>query len=79
MNLYCVWDEQYEWCCFIFARTRNEAKVMWAGEFGQEYTSARCKTLRKGLGFPIRKCVASPYDPDYGVVVGLGYEYKEDY
>lgn len=78
MNLYCVFDEQYEWCCFVFARTRNEAKAMWASGFDQEYTSARCKTLKRGLNFPLCKLVDHPDDPDYGYVVGLGYEHKED-
>lgn len=78
MNLYCVCDEQYEWCCFIFAHTRNEAKAMWARGFDQEYTSARCKTLKRGVNFPMCKCIDDPDDPDYGYVVGLGYEYKED-
>ena len=55
MNLYMVWDEQYEWCCFIFAHSRNEAKAMWARCFDQEYTSARCKTLEKGVNFPLCK------------------------
>jgi hypothetical protein len=78
MNLYMVLDEQYEWCCFIFAHTRNEAKAMWARCFDQEYTGARCKTLEKGVDFPMCKCVDNPDDPDYGYVLGLGYEYKED-
>lgn len=78
MNLYCVWDEQYEWCCFIFAHSRNEAKAMWAHCFDQEYTSARCKTLKNGVNFPMCKCVDDTDDPDYGYVLGLWYEYKED-
>lgn len=78
MNLYCVYPEQYDWCCFVFAMSRNDAKAMWARCFDQEYINARCKTLHKGLNFPFSKCVDCPDDPDYGYVVGLGYEYAED-
>lgn len=78
MNLYLVQDLLYEWGCFIFAPTRNQAKVMWARYFDQEYTSARCKTLKRGVNFPMCKCIDNPDDPDYGYVVGLGYEYEED-
>ena len=80
MNLYCVFDDQYEWCCFVFANTRNQAKSLWANAFDQEYTSARCKTLKRDVNAPVSllfRLVDSPDDKDYHYVTELGFEYSE--
>lgn len=79
MNLYLVWDKQYEWCCYVFAVSRNQAKLMVAELFSQEYIDMRCKTLRKGLCNPQEPATVD-YTDDYlyEIVKQCGYEYTEE-
>jgi hypothetical protein len=78
MNLYQVWDDEYERYCFVFDISRNRAKAMVAEHFGLEYISMRCKTLKKGVNFDFITIVESDKDEAYNVVLACGYRYYYD-
>ena len=78
MNLYMVYDGNYDWCCFAFDTTRNRAKMRVAREFDCEYTDMRCKTLKKGVNIPAPMLVTHPEDKGYDIVQACGYSYGTD-
>lgn len=78
MNLYCIWDRDYEWCCYVFETTRNKAKERASGYFGEEYIDMRCKTLKKGVNVPVPHVVDSDTAPGYDMVLKLGYSFAEE-
>lgn len=51
MNLYKVMPITYDWCCYIFAETRNKAKSMLVGHFDDDnkYIDFRCETIKKNV------------------------------
>lgn len=75
MNLYIVWDSNYDWGCFAFDTSRNNAKMRVAKEFDCEYVDMRCKTLSRGVNVPIPMLVAHPDDEGYDKVLDCGYNY----
>lgn len=75
MNLYGVFDSNYDWCCYVFENTRNKAKLRVATEVGQDYTDMRCKTVRKGVNFPYPKTVFDENSEGYDIVLECGVRY----
>lgn len=57
MNLYIVYDANYDWECFVFETTKNKAKKRVAEDFFMDYIDVRCKTLKKGVNFPYPKTI----------------------
>lgn len=78
MNLYIVWDKNYEWCCYAFDTTRNRAKLRVAESFGEDYINMRCKTLRKGINLPYPMLADSEDAEGYDIVLQLGYRYATE-
>lgn len=78
MNLYQVWDAQYEWCCFVFEITRDRARLRVARYFDIDYIDTRCKTLRKGVNVPLPMVVDSETAEGYDVVLNCGYHYMTE-
>lgn len=78
MNLYQVWDANYEWCCFVFDVTRNRAKMQVAESYGEDYINMRCKTLKKGVNVPAPMLVDSDTDDGYELVLQYGYRYASE-
>ena len=78
MNLYCVQDSDYEWCCFAFDSSRNRAKKSVADFFDMEYIEMRCKTLRKGVNVPFPTIVADEDDRGYDVVKDCGFGFATE-
>ena len=75
MNLYNVMDKNYEWGCFVFAPSRNRAKVLVAEHFNEDYIHLRCKTLKKGINMDQCLIVDCPEDTGYDLVLKLGFHY----
>ena len=75
MDLYLVYDINYDWCCFAFNSSRNRAKLSVSKEFGTEYIDMRCKTLKKGVNVSEPMLVTHPDDYGYDIVKNFGYEY----
>lgn len=48
MNLYKVYPLKDEWCCYVFAETRNKAKTMLVHYFtsDDEYIDYGCRTIK---------------------------------
>ena len=78
MNLYSVWDRNYEWCCFVFDTTRNRAKLRVAESFGEDYIDMRCKTLKKGVNVPYPMLVDCDDADGYDIVLQCGYHYATE-
>lgn len=78
MNLYIVFDAQYEWGCFVFETTRNRAKMRVANHFDIDYIDVRCKTLNRGVNFPYPKTVDCEQDEGYDVVLKCGHHYATE-
>ena len=79
MNLYQVFDKNYEWACFAFDVSRNRAKSRVAELFGLFYTDMRCKTLKKGVtSIQTPTVVDCETDAAYKVVLECGYKYYSD-
>jgi hypothetical protein len=78
MNLYIVYDSNYDWGCFVFETTRNKAKKRAAEHFFMDYIDMRCKTLKKGVNFPYPKTVDSEDDEGYSTVLALGHHYANE-
>lgn len=78
MNLYCIWNKDYEWCCFVFETTRNRAKHRGASYFGERYIDMRCQTLKKGVNMPTPHVVDDIDAPGYDMVLKLGYSFAEE-
>jgi len=78
MNLYQVSVQNDEWCTFVFAETRNKAKVMMVGWFfDEEYCDFRTRLLKKDVG-GIATVVEHEGDEHYSKVLGLGFGFRED-
>ena len=78
MNLYMVFDSNYDWCCFAFDTSRNRAKMSVAEEFDCDYIEMRRKTLKKGVNVTASMLVTNPDDNGYDIVKNCGYEYGSD-
>ena len=75
MNLYRVCDKHYEWSCFVFAPTRNRAKMLVADHFFENYIDMRCKTLKKGVNINYECVVDCEEDANYKLVQKCGFHY----
>ena len=78
MNLYIVYDKNYDWCCFAFDVSRNKAKLRVAEEFYCDYIDMRCKTIKKGLNISSPFLVDHPDTEGYDIVKQCGYEYEDE-
>lgn len=78
MNLYCVWDSNYDWCCFAFDSSRNRAKKLVADFFDMDYIEMRCKTLRKGVNVPFPTIVTCEDDFGYDCVKDCGFSFATE-
>ena len=78
MNLYSVCDKHYEWCCYVFAPTRNRAKVLVAQHLFQDYIDLRSQCLKKGVNIPYCLVVDCPEDESYDLVLKCGYKYMTE-
>ena len=78
MNLYCVQDDTYDWCCYAFDSSRNRAKKMVADFFDMEYIAMRCKTLQKGVNIPISTIVSCENDFGYDIVKKCGFSFTTE-
>lgn len=79
VNLYKVIDENYEYCMFVFAESRNQAKQFCVGRHddSETYISFRCKTLEKDVNPDYFATVVDcPNDKAYEYVKALGFEYQ---
>jgi hypothetical protein len=58
MNLYMVYPRGDDWCCYIFAETRNKAKMMLLHYFtyDDEYIDYGCRTIKKDVGGESEVC-----------------------
>ena len=76
MNLYKVYPFGDEWCCYVFAETRNKAKTMLVHYFtnDDEYIDYGCKTVKKNVGGEPEVC-----DGDCERLVVCGVKYNNEY
>ena len=75
MNLYRVCDKHYEWGCFVFAQSRNQAKYLVADSFGEDYINMRCKTLKRGVNIDHYLVVDCEDAKGYDLVQECGFHY----
>lgn len=77
INLYLVYPRSDEWCCYIFAESRNKAKYMIVGHFshydGSEYIDYNAVTIKKDVGGSPEVC-----DLDCDRLKAIGIEYLND-
>ena len=78
MNLYQVWDKNYEWCCFAFDTSRNKAKLRVAESFFCDYIDMRCMTVKKGVNVQVPMLVDHPNAEGYDMVLYYGGRYEQD-
>ncbi len=79
MNLYIVSPYHKDWCCFVFARSRNRAKSLVAGylrgDYEIEYIDLRSRTGAKNTEVKDEAVVDWDEHPLYETVKKYGYEY----
>lgn len=75
MNLYRVCDKHWTWCCYVFAPTRNKAKMLVANHLFEEYIYLRSQCLKKNVAIDHCLVVDSPEDNGYDLVQQCGYRY----
>lgn len=75
MNLYRVCDKHYEWGCFVFAKSRNQAKYIVANYFSEEYTAMRARILKRGVNIDHSLIVDCEDSKGYDLVQECGFRY----
>lgn len=81
VNLYQVSPSSYDYCYFVFTRSRNKAKQLCThyNDDSEDYTDLRCKLCEKNVNPEYEnKVVDNPDDKDYGYVCSLGFEYNKE-
>ena len=78
MNLYQVSIINVDYCTFVFAETRNKAKYMMVGCFGdEEYCDLRTLLLKKDVG-GVATVIEHEGDAGYKRVQELGFGFREE-
>ena len=78
MNLYIVLDRGYDWCCFVFAKSRNTAKKLAADFFDLEYIEMRARTIAKNTEITGEAVVDDNEHKLYETVKKYGCEFAEE-
>jgi|GEM_PF-4545407 len=75
MSLYCVYPRNGDWCCFVFAETRNRARALLVGYFDDEdgYIDFGARCVKKGVNGSEEIC-----DVDCGRLASLGVQYVNE-
>lgn len=78
VNLYQIFDKHYEWCCFAFDVSRNQARARAAEHFGEDYIDMRCKTLKNGVNVEMPTIVDSELHKEYKTVLECGFHFYSE-
>ena len=70
-----VYPRHEEWCCYVYADTRNKARAMLVGYFNNEleYTDFNAVAIRKDVGGE-----SGIYDRDCERLANQGIYYTND-
>jgi hypothetical protein len=70
-----VYPRNDEWCCFVFAETRNKARARLVGHFdnNHEYIDFGARCVKKNVGGEPEVC-----DTDCARLESLGFKYSQD-
>jgi hypothetical protein len=76
MNLYFVYPYNDEWCCYVFAETRNKAKTMILHYFTDDdyYIDYGCRIIYKNVDGISEVC-----DEDCERLKLYGIKYNNEY
>lgn len=81
VNLYRVSPSSYDYCYFVFARSRNKAKQLCThyNDDSEDYIDLRCSLCEKNVNPEYEnKVIDSQADKEYEYVRSLGFEYSEE-
>ena len=76
MHLYQVYMGD-EYCCFVFAETKNRARYMCHNYFDEDYIDTTAYLRVKDTGGK-EALIDSDYDENYSRVTNLGYRYATE-